>query len=293
MSTRGSQGSVAGAVASTPPVVPANAGRLPVWRTVHDSYAFVLRRQGALARLALPWLVAALAVGYGGARLGYAQPAWAAASLIHFLGSAALTVAWLRGAVEGRPAGWGAPLDAGVAALLLRSVLVGVLCLLPGAGVALLGGRLVAGVLPGNAGQVLGVVVLAGATLAILYALMRLQLYVVAGALRVASLGLADAWRVMGGHTARLIAVYLSVSLLGIVVGVVGIALGAGLLVGLLGPEATPGLVLPSEGGRLSGASLLIEALVRTVGYGLAALNATVLAILARHVLPTAIASPP
>jgi hypothetical protein len=122
---------------------------------------------------------------------------------------------------------------------------------------------------------------------------MRLQLYVVAGALRVAPLRLADAWRVMAGHTARLIAVYLSVSLLGIVVGMVGIALGAGLLVGLLGPEAAPGFVLPSEGGRLSAPSLLIEALVRTVGYGLAALNATVLAALARHVLPSAIASPP
>lgn len=293
MPPQSSHASAAGAAIPTPASSPAAPGRLPVWRTVRDSYAFVLRRQGALARLAAPWLLAGLAVGYGGARLGQGELGWTAASLVDSLGGAALTVAWLRHATVDAPAGWGAPLDAGVASLLGRSLGVALLCLLPGAVLTLLGGRLVADILPGDAGRALAVVVMAAVGSAALYALLRLQLYVVAGALRFTSLDPAAAWRAMAGQTARLAAVYLAVSMLGIVVGTIGIALGAGLVLGLLGPGQAPSLVLPSDGGAASGPSLLIEALVRTLGYALAGLNATVLAALVRHVLPAAITSPP
>lgn len=286
-----SAASIAGSVTLPPTACPPSATSLPIWPTVRDSYAFVLRRQRELARLALPWLLSALAVGAAGAALGHGEWTWTTARLLDWLGAMAVTVAWLRLASVGTPARWGAPLDRGVASLLLRSTLVTLLCLLPGGVLALLGSQLASSALPDAAGQVLGVVVLAGALLAAMYALMRLQLYVVAGALRVTSLSLADAWRMMRGHTARLVAVYLVVSLLGMLVGMVGIALGTGLLLSLLGPEAAQGFVLPSAGGRLSGPTLLIEALVRTLTYGLAALNATVLAALARHVLPTTIAS--
>jgi hypothetical protein len=288
-----SHASVAGGGRLTPPPLPAISRRLPIWPTVRDSYAFVLRRQGDLTRLAAPWLLASLAVGYGGARLGQAELAWAVANLVQWLGVSAVTVAWLRQATAAPATGWGAPLDAGVASFLLRSVLAAALCFLPSALVGLLTLHLAVAILP-EAGAVLaGGVLLTGFLLAGGYALMRLQLWVVAGALPVTSLPLDEAWHRMAGNTARLIAVYLLVGVSALGIAGIGIALGAGLLVGFLGPEAAQDFVLPSEGGGLDGPSLLIEALARTVGYALAALNATVLAALARHVLPMANGSCP
>ncbi len=289
MPSLGSHASVAGATA---PAIPASSRRLPVWQTVRETYAFLLRQQGALARLAAPWLFMSLAVGIGGARLGQGELAWSAAGLIDWLGGMALTVAWLRLAVAGTPAGWCAPFNARVVSLLLRLGLVVALCALPGILVVLLSMHLLVAVLPRDLAEVVLGMVLAAVVLAAGYAMLRLQLWVVAGALGVTSFSLLDTWEAMRGNTLRLAAAYVSVGALGWTIALIGIGLGVGLVVGLLGPESAQDLVLPSMGGRLTGPSLLVEAMVRAVVYGIAALYATVLAVAARHVLPTAIASP-
>lgn len=281
--SRASQAGVADAPkpADRPPSAP-----LPIWRTVRHSYAFTLRHQRTLVRMALPWLVAALAVGYAGMRLGVAEPGWVAAGLVDGVGTSAVTVAWLRFASRGETVGWGAPLNRDVGSLVLRSFGVGLACLLPAMLLALGGSRLVASLIAGPPGQGLAFTLLALVGAGAGYAMIRLQPYVVAGALGHPQLTIGGAWRAMRGHTARLVAAYLLVIALALAAAVVGISLGAGVVAGLFDmPLADDVLKLPSEGGELEPAALIIEALVRTVGYGLASLNATMLATAVRHIM--------
>jgi hypothetical protein len=178
-----------------------------------------------------------------------------------------------------------ARLDANVACFLLRSAGVTLACGLTAAPLALGGSRLVAGQLGGTLGKGLGFALLAAVGLAAGGALARLQLYVVVGALGDRRITPAAAWRAMRGHTIRLIAAYVIAAALAGTAAMVGVALGADILAGSIGLPDPRGITLPSDGGPLHPATLAVEALVRTIGYALSALNATILAATCRHVL--------
>ncbi len=257
---------------------------LSIRTTVVDAYRFVLHHQGRLARMALPWMVAALALATLPPRagLGPAELWTGLGGLVDLLGVSAVGAAFVRRLRRGDP--WpplAAPLDGTALRYLAGGLLVGVLVGLAAVAlgfVFMLVASLLRLLAPAAAGLVAlpVVLLLVGTLLAVYGRLAPLPVVAVLGG----GFSPTAVWRRTRGHTLRILLIQLGVLVPLLAAGVAAAALFAG----LAGAEEP---VLPSEGGPLTPVGILADLALRSVGYAEAALTGTALAAVELR-LPTA-----
>lgn len=279
-----SRASRAGSSPVGPPAEDSSEGPLPLWWTLKASLGYTVRHQSALMRLAGPWLALSLVIGLGGMWLGTAAAGWLVADLVSLAGTYAVTVAWLRRVLLGEPARWGAPLTRDVGVVILRSLIVLLLSALTAVPVGFVTAALTDWLAPG---QPISALMSAAGVIVALYVAIRLQLYIVVGGLGDRRLDLGACWWAMRPHAWRATALYLGLALVVLAAALAGIAVGAGLL-SQIGALDRPGTVLPSRGNPVSPGGIVIETLARSIPFALTAVNATLMALVYRHVLGAA-----
>ena len=222
---------------------------LPVLRLIGESLRDVFGRLGGLARVAWAYYALAAALVLLGLAAGRAAEgampagvlagafAVGAAEVVLSLAVLACIVRWQRHVALGEPLRGTAPLDGRVLRYFLRSVLLGLICVLPVAAAALLGfaaGAIVRN--PEGSGAPFGIggagiAILAGGTVAALLLFARLSLVLPAASVGDRELGLRGSWAATRGHGLRLLVVFLlllsGLGLLGAVAGMLEALVGA------------------------------------------------------------------
>ncbi len=249
------------------------ASPLPVATIVAESWRFVLHHQPVMARLALPWLLAAFAVATLPPRWGLGSiEGWSSVGrFLDFAGMSALGASFVRHIRRGEP--WprlGAPFDAMTARYLLGHLLVGLLVALAGLVPFLLFTLLA--VAAREATPLAGLLMLPaglGLVAVVLWVYGRLAPLPVAAALD-GTFAPATTWRRTRGQALRILAIQLGM----VLPLVLAAALGVGLVRWLVGED---GVMLPSEGGPFTVGGVLLELALRSLGYAESALTATAL----------------